>query len=194
GADGSVGWALDAAHGSLSIHRSGEGTGDRVDVPLRTGPAAADRVRGTGITETGLVDVRVQAIDAERRRAEIPEGARGALVEADAIAITLFSTEWPSRLCGTSSSKRVRWRARARGRLRPGAFTYSAWRRVVPGTGRSHIGCSVCSARPSGASPASYATDCPGTPHAGIVPRGIGDSTNSARPPAPSRCSASPAA
>ena len=73
-------------------------------------------------------------------------------------------------------------------------FTYSAWRRVVPGTGRSHIGCSVCSASPSGASPASYATACPGTPHAGISPRGIGDSTNSARPPAPSRCSASPAA
>jgi len=52
-------------------------------VPLRTGPAAAARVRGTGIAETGLVDVRVQAIDAERRRAEVPEGARGAQVEAD---------------------------------------------------------------------------------------------------------------
>ena len=70
--DGSVGWALDPAHASPSIHRSGVGTGDRVDVPLRTGPAAAIRVRGTGIAETGLVDVRVQAIDAERRRPEVP--------------------------------------------------------------------------------------------------------------------------
>src|SRR5262245_43787960 len=81
--DGRVGWALDPAHASPSVHISGVGTGDRVDMPVRTGPPAADRVRGTGIAETGLVDVRVQAIDAERRRTEVPGGARGGQIEPD---------------------------------------------------------------------------------------------------------------
>ena len=45
--------------------------------------------------------------------------AGGQAARCDAIAITLFSTDCLSRLCGTSSSKRVRWRTRARARLRP---------------------------------------------------------------------------
>ena len=75
-----------------------------------------------------------------------------------------------------------------------GKFTCSTWRRPCPPSScHSRIACSVCTERRRGAC-ASDGVDRPDTPHPCNSARHIADRTHSARRPAPSPGSMSPAA